>query len=95
MINYPSLLLRKKNSLYPEGRTSYRFKKQLRRLVTVSGQSAFAPKKKKVKRLQKPSELDQPETDLPEDKDDGDDDDNDTNDQSNNNKDRKRDDSDD
>ena len=58
MINYPSLLLRKKNSLYPEGRTSYRFKKQLRRLVTVSGQSAFAPKKKKVKRLQKPSELD-------------------------------------
>ena len=27
MNNYPQLLLRKKNALYPEGRTSYRFKK--------------------------------------------------------------------
>jgi hypothetical protein len=26
-INYPALLLRKKSMLYPEGRTSYRFKR--------------------------------------------------------------------
>ena len=31
MINYPALLLRKKSALYPEGRTSYRFKNALRR----------------------------------------------------------------
>jgi hypothetical protein len=31
MINYPKLLLRKKSALYPEGRTSYRFKHALRR----------------------------------------------------------------
>ena len=63
MINYPKLLLRKKSSLYPEGRTSYRFKHALRRLVTVHGQSMFAPKKKKVKRPVVPCELDLPETD--------------------------------
>lgn len=34
-INYPQLLLRKKSLLYPEGRTSYRFKKALRRKVTI------------------------------------------------------------
>ena len=61
MINYPALLLRKKSQLYPDGRTSYRFKKELRREVTVFGQSAFAPKKKK--RLVRPNELDLPETD--------------------------------
>ncbi len=31
MMNYPALLLRKKNVLYPEGRTSYRFKHALRK----------------------------------------------------------------
>jgi hypothetical protein len=31
MINYPALLLRKKSVLYPEGRTSYRFKHALRK----------------------------------------------------------------
>ena len=66
MINHPSLLLRKKSVMYPEGRTSYRFKKDLRKLVTVSGVSAFAPKKKKMKTAYKPSELDLPETDEPE-----------------------------
>jgi len=30
-INYPALLLRKKSLLYPEGRTSYRFKRELRK----------------------------------------------------------------
>ena len=61
MINYAALLLRKKSQLYPEGRTSYRFKKELRKEVTVTGQSAFAPKKKR--RLARPNELDLPETD--------------------------------
>ena len=50
MINYPALLLRKKSALYPDGRTSYRFKHALRRQVTVNGQSMFGPKKKKVKK---------------------------------------------
>jgi len=65
MINYPALLLRKKSALYPEGRTSYRFKNALRRQVTVTGVSAFCPKKKKVKRPVIPCELDMPETDEP------------------------------
>ena len=65
MINYPALLLRKKSALYPEGRTSYRFKNELRRQVTVAGVSAFNPKKKKVKRPVVPCELDLPETDEP------------------------------
>ena len=34
-INYPSLLLRKKSMLYPDGRTSYRFKRNLRKKVTI------------------------------------------------------------
>ncbi|CDW83009.1 fbox domain containing protein [Stylonychia lemnae] len=34
-INYPALLLRKKSMLYPEGRTSYRFKRALRKKVTI------------------------------------------------------------
>lgn len=65
MINYPVLLLRKKSALYPEGRTSYRFKNALRRQVTVAGISAFNPKKKKIKRPAVPCELDMPETDEP------------------------------
>ena len=63
MINYPALLLRKKSALYPEGRTSYRFKHALRRQVTINGQTMFGPKKKKVKRPVVPCEIDQPETD--------------------------------
>lgn len=34
-MNYPALLLRKKSSLFPEGRTSHRFKAELRKHVTV------------------------------------------------------------
>lgn len=34
-INYPALLLRKKSIDYPEGRTSYRFKRNLRKKVTI------------------------------------------------------------
>lgn len=34
-INYPALLLRKKTLNYPEGRTSYRFKRFLRKKVTI------------------------------------------------------------
>ena len=56
MINYPALLLRKKTQLYPEGRTSYRFKRMLRNKVEIVGKSAFSNPKI--------NELDQPETDL-------------------------------
>ena len=41
IMNHPSLLLRKKSALYPEGRTSYRFKRYLRHKVTVIGKSQF------------------------------------------------------
>jgi|DEB0MinimDraft_12_1074336.scaffolds.fasta_scaffold210346_1 hypothetical protein len=34
-INYPALLLRKKSEMYPNGRTSHRFKNALRRRVTI------------------------------------------------------------
>lgn len=67
MANYPALLLRKKSALYPEGRTSYRFKHALRRQVTVNGVTMFGPgagKKKKKKRPRvAPCEMDLPETD--------------------------------
>ena len=36
-VNYPALLLRKKSEMYPEGRTSHRFKSYLRKKVTVVG----------------------------------------------------------
>lgn len=39
-INYPALLLRKKTLKYPEGRTSYRFKRFLRRKVTIIDKTA-------------------------------------------------------
>jgi len=41
MANYPALLLRKKSTLYPEGRTSYRFKRELRKKVTIIGKTMF------------------------------------------------------
>ena len=66
MVNEPALLLRKKSAVYPEGRTSYRFKNALRHKVTINGQTMFGPgkmKKKKVKRPRAPTEIDQPETD--------------------------------
>ena len=43
MANYPALLLRKKSTLYPEGRTSYRFKRELRKKVTIIGKTMFGP----------------------------------------------------
>jgi hypothetical protein len=42
LVNYPALLLRKKCPQYPGGRTSYRFKRELRKQVTILGKSAFA-----------------------------------------------------
>lgn len=39
-INYPALLLRKKTQKYPDGRTSYRFKRQLRKKVTIIDKTA-------------------------------------------------------
>jgi hypothetical protein len=41
MCNMPALLLRKKCKAYPEGRTSYRFKKELRDKITIIGKTAF------------------------------------------------------
>lgn len=41
LINHPKLLLRKKTEIYPQGRTSYRFKSALRKKVTIVGKSAF------------------------------------------------------
>ena len=60
MINYPALLLRKKTDLYPEGRTSYRFKRMLRNKVQIIGKSAFSNAMEP--NSQKMTELDQPET---------------------------------
>ena len=42
-INYPPLLLRKKSEKYPEGRTSYRFKRYLRKKVTIIDKTAKEP----------------------------------------------------
>ena len=39
-INYPALLLRKKTDRYPNGRTSYRFKRFLRKKVTIIDKTA-------------------------------------------------------
>ena len=39
-INYPALLLRKKTDKYPDGRTSYRFKRFLRKKVTIIDKTA-------------------------------------------------------
>lgn len=46
-INYPALLLRKKSEKYPEGRTSYRFKRYLRRKVTIIDKTAKPSEVKK------------------------------------------------
>lgn len=51
MINYPALLLRKKCQLYPEGRTSYRFKRELRKRVTIVGQSMFGTNAERNKKI--------------------------------------------
>ena len=42
-INYPPLLLRKKSALYPGGRTTYRFKRALRKKVTIIDRNAPNP----------------------------------------------------
>ena len=69
MINMPELLLRKKSILYPEGRTSYRFKRELRKLVNVVGKTMFGKmgmygnKKEEQKQPAVFCEADQPEID--------------------------------
>jgi hypothetical protein len=45
-INYPALLLRKKTDKYPNGRTSYRFKRELRKKVTIIDKTGGASEKK-------------------------------------------------
>ena len=42
-INYPALLLRKKTDKYPEGLTSYRFKRFLRKKVTIIDKTGKLP----------------------------------------------------
>ena len=63
MINYPALLLRKKSQLYPEGRTSYRFKRELRKKVTIHGKTMFGKNPEAAKMAKMFSEVDQPEVD--------------------------------
>jgi hypothetical protein len=48
MCNMPALLLRKKCKRWPEGRTSYRFKKELRDKITIIGKTAFKDPKAPV-----------------------------------------------
>lgn len=63
IINYPALLLRKKSQLYPEGRTSYRFKRELRKQVTVVGKTMFGNNPEAAKKAAMFTEADQPEVD--------------------------------
>lgn len=48
-INYPALLLRKKSEVYPNGRTSHRFKNALRRRVTIIDKNQQPVDNKEVK----------------------------------------------
>ena len=48
-INYPALLLRKKSEMYPNGRTSHRFKNALRRRVTIVDKNKDAVDKTQIK----------------------------------------------
>jgi len=51
LANYPALLIRKKTEIYPDGRTSYRFKRFLRKKVTIlaKSDSTFDAQNKKEK----------------------------------------------
>jgi hypothetical protein len=60
-INYPALLLRKKTEVYPNGRTSHRFKNQLRRRVTIVDKNQHFVDQKEVKDN---TELDEAEQEL-------------------------------
>ena len=51
-INYPALLLRKKTPKYPEGRTSYRFKRFLRKKVTIIDITAKPSKEEEVHKVE-------------------------------------------
>ena len=65
-INYPALLLRKKCGLYPNGRTSHRFKNQLRRLVTVLDANKKVVGGPGYKKLQQVTDVDEAEKELPD-----------------------------
>ena len=64
-INYPALLLRKKSEMYPNGRTSHRFKNQLRRRVTIVDKNKEAVDKKTIKDV---TEVDEAEQEVNNDK---------------------------
>ena len=58
-INYPALLLRKKSEMYPNGRTSHRFKNQLRRRVTIIDKNKETVDKSQVKDVTEVDEAEQ------------------------------------
>jgi hypothetical protein len=49
--------------LYPDGRTSYRFKRELRKKVTIVGNTMFGKNPEVEKKVMMFSEQDQPEVD--------------------------------
>ena len=58
-INYPALLLRKKSEMYPNGRTSHRFKNFLRRRVTIVDKNKEVVDKNEVKDVTEVDEAEQ------------------------------------
>jgi len=60
-INYPALLLRKKSEVYPNGRTSHRFKNALRRRVTIIDKNMKPIDQSEIKET---TELDEAEQEL-------------------------------
>lgn len=58
-INYPALLLRKKSEMYPNGRTSHRFKNALRRRVTIVDKNKEAVDKTQIKDVTEVDEAEQ------------------------------------
>ena len=58
-INYPALLLRKKSELYPNGRTSHRFKQLLRKKVTIIDKNHQQVDSKEIKETTEVDEAEQ------------------------------------
>lgn len=58
-INYPALLLRKKSEMYPNGRTSHRFKNALRKRVTIVDKNKQTVDQSQVKDVTEVDEAEQ------------------------------------
>lgn len=65
-VNFPALLLRKKSELYPNGRTSHRFKNFLRRRVTIIDKNQNRIDQNEIKDK---TDVDDAEQELPDEKD--------------------------